>query len=102
MKIQAILSFAFLVFLFGCKNSTPAASQEVTGELKGTVGLYNAHGMEISDRSGVLIQAEGTNFSAISDSAGNWSIHDLPSQTYSISFSKNGFGTVKNTSFPFL
>jgi hypothetical protein len=102
MKIQAILSFTFIAFVFGCQNSTPATSQDVTGELKGTVGLYDAHGMEISNRSGVFVQAEGTNFSTISDSAGNWIIQDLPTQTYSISFSKSGFGTVKNTSFSFI
>src|SRR6266542_3964857 len=100
MKIYSILSFAFLAFVFGCKNSQPSASLP-TGDLKGTVSLIDSHGREVADRSGVLIQAEGTSFQTISDNAVNWIIHDLPTQTYSISFSKSGYGTLKNTSYTY-
>jgi hypothetical protein len=101
MKNLTILSFAFLAFVFGCKSSTPTTPLQ-TGDLTGTVGLYDSHGKEVTDRTGVTIQAEGTTFSGVSDAAGNWVIHDLPTQTYSISFSKNGYGTVKNTSFSYI
>jgi hypothetical protein len=101
MKIQAIASFAFLALVFGCKTST-TTSPEVTGDLKGTVSLYDSHFNLVSDKSGVLVQAEGTSFSGISDTGGNWIIHDLPTRTYSLSFSKSGYGTMKNTSFSFV
>ncbi len=101
MKLYTILSFAFLVFVIGCKNSTPTTPLQ-TGDLQGTVGLYDSHGNEVPDRSGVTALAEGTSLSGISDTAGNWVIHNLPTQTYSISFSKNGYGTVKNTSYSYI
>lgn len=102
MKIQTLLSLAFIVVMFGCKNSAPVTPQGATGDLKGTVGLYDSHGNQLADKSGVMVQAEGTSLSAISDTAGNWIIQNLPTQTYTISFSKSGYGTVKNTSFPFI
>lgn len=101
MNIRIIFPLFLLALVFGCKNSTTMAPF-ITGELKGTVGLYDSHGNEVADKSGVLVQVEGSNFSAISDAAGNWNINDLPSQTYTLTFSKSSYGTVKNTSFSFL
>jgi hypothetical protein len=102
MKILAVLSLAFLFIGVGCKSSAPNSTQVVTGDLTGNVGLYDSHGNEIFDRRNVLVQVEGTSLSAISDSVGNWVIHDLPTQTYIIAFSKTGYGTLKNTSFSFI
>jgi hypothetical protein len=101
MKLLIFFSFLFLISVFGCKNSQPTTPLQ-TGDLKGTVGLIDLHGNEISDRSGVFVQVEGTGFSALSDSAGNWIIHNLPTQTYSVSFSKTNYGTVRNTSFSYI
>lgn len=91
----------FFAAMIGCKSTSTNAPQGATGNLQGTVGLYDAHGKLIADKSGVLIQAEGTSFSALSDTGGNWNIPNLPAQKYSISFSKSGYGTVKNTSYNF-
>jgi hypothetical protein len=100
MKLFTIISLAFLAFVLGCKTTT--TTPEVTGDLRGTVGLFDSHGNLVADKSGVRIEAEGTSHSAISDSLGNWTIHDLPTRTYSVSFSKEGYGTMKNTSFSFV
>ncbi|MDP4221188.1 MAG: carboxypeptidase-like regulatory domain-containing protein [Bacteroidota bacterium] len=102
MKLHAILSFALLALVYGCKSSTTNAPQDVTGDLKGTVGLVDSHGNQVADKSGVLVTAEGTTLSATSDADGNWIIHNLPTQTYTIAFSKAGYGTKKNTSFSFV
>jgi hypothetical protein len=100
MKIQIFLSFAFLALIYGCQNSPTTILQ--TGDLKGTVGLIDAHGNEVGNRGGVLVKVEGTSLSGVSDSSGNWVIRNLTVQTYSISFSKPGYGTFKNTSFSYL
>lgn len=79
-----------------------------TGTLRGGAGPYNeiqlrdARYRSLEDKSGILVQCEGTSFSAITDSNGFWEINNLPTSTYSISFSKAGYSTFKNTSFQFI
>ena len=102
-----ILSLLFLLFIAaGCSDSnnttTSTNGDGVTGTLVGTIArLFDYHAREMTNKSGVLVSCEGTSFSAVTDSNGNWAIHDLPSRTYVISFSKPGFYTWKDLGFPF-
>ncbi|MDP4231264.1 MAG: carboxypeptidase-like regulatory domain-containing protein [Bacteroidota bacterium] len=102
MKILLVLPLVLLAFALGCNKTTTIVAPEVVGDLKGTVYLSDAHGGDVQDKSGVYVLAEGTSISAVSDTGGNWILHDLPSRTYVLSFSKAGYGTMKNTSFSFL
>jgi hypothetical protein len=63
--------------------------------LRGTVVLYNYNDSLLADNSGVLVQLDGTSYSAMSDAAGFWTISNLPSRTYNMTFSKQGFGSVR-------
>ncbi len=104
MKILSL--FLLLVIAAGCSDSNTATTNTsgdgVTGTLVGTIIRLNDYrGRSMSDKSGVLVSCEGTSYSALTDSDGNWIIHDLPSRTYVISFSKPGFYTWKDLGFPF-
>ncbi|HET9135860.1 MAG TPA: carboxypeptidase-like regulatory domain-containing protein [Candidatus Kapabacteria bacterium] len=90
------------VIAYGCKDDSSSTSNEVTGTLRGYVALFNEHGRYESNFGGVLIQCEGLPYSTISDSTGKWELTNLPTRTYSISFSKAGYITYKRTSYGFI
>ena len=102
---QTILSLAMLLgicFLASCKSNSTNAPADLAGDLTGRVSLMDSKGNTVSDRSGVTVQAEGTAFSATTDTAGYWTITNLPGGTYSISFSKPTYNTWKNTAYQFV
>jgi hypothetical protein len=101
MKTNILLLTLLVAMLTGCSDDTPS-SQQLTGKLKGTVVLYDTHGNRVADRSGVLIQAEGTSYSTRTDAGGNWTLDNIPTQTYSLEFTKDGYAPYKNTSYSFV
>jgi hypothetical protein len=102
IKSNYIILVLLVVVAYGCKDDSSSTSNEVTGTLRGGVLLYNEHGDREIDNSGVLIQCEGLPFSTISDSSGKWELKNLPTRTYSLSFSKEGYSTWKRTSYGFI
>ena len=101
-QLTIILGLLACVVAYGCKSSNPVTASTQTGDLTGRMALIDTTQRYVQDRSGVIVQVEGTLFSAVSDTAGYWTIKNLPSATYSISFSKPGYSTWKNTSFEFV
>jgi hypothetical protein len=102
-----ILSLLFLVIVIaGCSDSNNSATStsagSSTGDLLGTMQLSDSRGRNMADGSGVTVQVEGTSFSAVSDVNGNWVIHNLPTKTYAITFSKPNFYTRRNPSYTFV
>jgi len=103
-----IVSFLFLLFvLVGCSDSNTASTNSsggegVTGDLLGTVNLVDYRGRQIQDKSGVLVKCEGTSYSALTDTGGNWIIHNLPTRTYNIGFSKDGFYSFHDPIYTFV
>jgi hypothetical protein len=105
MKILSLL--VLILVAAGCSdssnNSTSSGNgSSVTGDLLGSVILTDHRGRPMRDYSGVTVQVEGTSFSAVTDTAGNWVIHNLPSRTYAITFSKPDFYSYHDKSFSFL
>jgi hypothetical protein len=93
-----------LLVLAGCSDSNTATSSTsggdgVTGDLVGSVALYDYRGRYMTDRSGVHVQFDGTAFSATTNADGSWVVHNLPTRNYSITFTNEGFSTDKITSF---
>jgi len=101
---KSILLLLALLHLFGCSSNDAVTNGNggTTGDLVGTAALNDANLQPLDDYSGILVQIEGTSFSAITDSRGNWAIHNLPSKTYAITFSKAGFYTWHDKSFTFV
>jgi len=106
MMAKIFFLLALVFGIAGCSdNNTSSAngnSGAATGDLYGSVILTDYRGRYIADKSGVLVQFEGTAHSAITDANGKWAIHDLPTRTYIISFSKTGFTTWRDSSYSYI
>ncbi len=92
MKTTSVFAFLFMLTIFGCKSSTPTAVQVPTGELRGTVILIDGYGDTLAQKAGVVVNPIGTTLSATTDANGDWVIKNVPAQTYSVSYTKTGFG----------
>lgn len=73
-----------------------------TGNLHGTVALATPlRSDRILDASGVKVEIEGTSYSTLSVNSNSstgiaeWTIKDLPAGTYTIKYSKPGFGEIR-------
>lgn len=75
--------------LFACKKET-------TSSITGTVALFD-DGTTSIENSGMKVLLEGTSpeIYALTDSEGNFTIGNVPFGTYTIIFSRDGFGTYK-------
>jgi len=101
MKTNILILTLLVAVLTGCTDET-LISPQLMGKLKGTVVLYDTHGNRVADRSDVLIHPEGSIYSTRTDANGNWTFDNIPTQTYSLEFSKSGYTTIKNTSYSFV
>ncbi len=89
-------------FLPGCKGEDGPAGPSLTGQLIGYAYLYDLNAVRATDQSGITVVAEGTSVTATTASDGRWVLSGLPTGTYTIAFSKTGYGTAKRISFQFV
>jgi hypothetical protein len=82
--------------------SKPNDGSGVTGNLSGWVQLGDIQSRNLDDNSGVTVTAEGTSFSTTTSVSGKWSMTGLPSNTYTVTFSKAGYGTYKELGYQFV
>jgi hypothetical protein len=68
----------------------------------GNIVLMSEHGTPITDRSGVKVYIEGTNYESFTDQSGNWKIYNVPAGTYNIVAEKTNFGYNKFINFEYL
>lgn len=85
----------------GPTGQTGPPSPVLTGTISGFVYLADPDTI-YADHRGIEIQIENTTFTTSTDSNGRWSIDELPTGTYNILISKNGFGYFKYTSVQFI
>jgi Carboxypeptidase regulatory-like domain len=77
--------------IVGSDTTGPAG----TGSITGSVALIKANGLQPAERESVAVSIDGTQFSAITDSIGAWSIPNLGPGTYNFSFSRAGYDTAR-------
>ncbi len=87
-----------LLFIFGCKegnNGTPVVP--TFANIEGSVNLYD-EGVIPVDNAEMKIVVEGLipEIMAITDSEGNFSLENVPFGTYTLVYTKSGYGTFKN------
>lgn len=99
VRISSLIAFIFLC-ITACQNNSLTSSKP-SGTLTGHAILYNLFEIEASDNSGINVSLDNTNYSAITDVNGNWSIPNLDTGTYSITISKQYYGTMKYSSWNF-
>lgn len=104
MKSYSVLILFICLIVSACSESSTTTSSitEPTGSLMGTISLQDSLGNAIQDRRGAEVQIEGTSFSAITDSLGQWEIPALPTRLYTLLFSKPGFYTMKNMTYGYV
>lgn len=106
MKSNIVIILLFGILWCSCKSSDPASTigsggDIVPGDFRGAVTLYDSVGNLLQDKSGVLVELVGTQYSTTTDSAGLWVFHNLPTRTYALRFSKASFVT-RNDQFTYV
>jgi hypothetical protein len=87
---------ASVIILAACKkdSTTPAAAE--TGNLNGTIKLYDDKTNALADASGVTISVIGNpEKTVVTGAGGSFSLTGLPFDNYDLAFSKTGYGTYK-------
>ncbi|HYM19750.1 MAG TPA: hypothetical protein VEW28_01970 [Candidatus Kapabacteria bacterium] len=101
MRTRTIVLLFLTAFIAGCRSTTVETNNGPAGVLTGKVNLVDRNRLQLSDRSGVLVQCVGTSDSTLSDSFGNWTLHNMYHQTYQIKFSKQGYTSWTDPSYTF-
>lgn len=94
MKNQLYLIVLLSFILFDC---TPDHIPPLPGNIEGHVALFTENEVLINDSSGVKVRLEGIGPAqeVLTDSKGYWAFKDIPSGTYNIILSKDGYATYK-------
>lgn len=93
--------------IFACHESpttsiAPPTASVPTGTLKGGITVRDQNLDPATDASGVTVTFEGSGYSTFTDSEGLWSMDSLPSGTYDITYSKQGYGTIRQFGYQFV
>ncbi len=102
IKSAALLAF---VLFCGCKDSV--TNSGIPGTMVGYVNFidsaYESWVYKVEGHlSGVHVALDGTQFQAVTDTSGKWIMTNVPAGTYSITYTKPGYASVKNISHSFV
>lgn len=89
-KFLWLLPIIISSLFFGCDEDEIGLN--LTGGIKGNVNAYNLHFDEDNDSILVTIKGSDPLIAGYTDSLGNYEIIDIPSGTYNIIFTKDGYG----------
>ncbi len=98
-----LLAFLLCGFLAGCPEGAQGPVGPIlTGDLIGYSNLYDVYNNKEVSSSGITVTAEGSGVSAVSASDGRWVLSGLKTGTYTMAFSKAGYGTRKQQGYQFV
>lgn len=82
-----------LLLFSGCENSE-VVQLDLKGTLKGKISTLDEFGFNNSDQENVVVQLDGSVplISSITDSTGHYEMNEIPSGTYNLIISKEGYG----------
>jgi hypothetical protein len=99
MKLKVVLILAFVCSIFSCKNGEESTTtpEVKNGSIVGSIDLKDEFGVNLPLDSGMIVSAiNATNLYAVfTDTIGNFLIDDVEPGTYTINYTKDGFGTYK-------
>jgi hypothetical protein len=104
-KVTVLAIFAASAALFtNCNLKGPAgpAGPALSGTLSGFTTLINENGARPVDQFGVSVTVDGSSLTTTTDGMGMWSIPNLTTGIYSLTFSKTGYGIGKAIQVQFL
>ncbi len=104
-RSPALFACLLIALMPGCdslKGPEGPTRPVLTGDVIGFAYLRDTSSLPLADNSGITVSAEGTNVSAVTDSAGRWVLSNLATGTYTLVFSKAGYGTMKKPAYQFV
>jgi hypothetical protein len=101
-RFHLLLPVALLLCGIPACQQAPTAASVMTGTLKGGVTLFDQNLAPTTDGSGVTVTFEGSGYSTTTDSTGLWTMDGLPTGTYDITYSRQGYGSIRQFGFPFV
>jgi Carboxypeptidase regulatory-like domain len=103
-KSSLFFALVIVCLLAGCKHAdnTVGPTANATGSLVVNIDLMQQDRTFAGNKSGVEVSLQGTSLSAVTDSSGYFRFTALKAGTYSIVFSKFGFGTTELKSYQFV
>lgn len=89
--------YLFVLLSFVLFNCTPDHIPPLLGNIEGNLALYTEDNELMDDPSGVKVRLEGIDPAreVLTDTRGDWAFKDVPSGTYNIFMSKDGYATHK-------
>ena len=109
--VIAVSLFFFSVLFLSCTKETIHETNEIklvkdttggTGTISGSFSYFPTYGYFTHFIKGASISIENTNIKAVTDTNGYFTLENVPSGTYTISFHKDSFGTIKVFNYCFL
>lgn len=90
-------NFLLIASMTFCFFSCEERALDISSDLNGKIQTYNQFGLKTSDYNDVKVVFKSPHHtdSAITDTAGNYVIEDVPFGTYNITFSKPDYDTAK-------
>lgn len=104
MKMSSFIVLTVCIMSFiqtGCKSKDEAVAPVITGSLIGSIALFDLNGNSVANLSNTQITLEGKNVTAKTDSTGRWKLQGVAEGTYTLVFSKNGYGSRKIINYHF-
>jgi hypothetical protein len=105
-KVLSVFAAAlFLVVLtqcnFGPAGPTGPTGPKLTGTMTGFAILVRSNGGQPANRDSVMVTIDSTTFKAMTDSTGEWSIPEVTTGTYNLSYTRNGYSSNKSIQVQF-
>lgn len=92
-----------LLFLSSCGGNDPNdPGNRPSGVLSGDITLADEYSRVLGDFSGVEVSVEGTSYSTVTNADGYWKFDELPSGTYMIRYTRDGFAERRVQNFQFV
>jgi len=99
MKLNVVLIVAFVCSIFSCKNGEESTTtpEVKNGSIEGSDDMTDEFGVHLPLDSGMIVSAiNATNlYAAFTDTLGKFLLDDIEPGTYTVNYSKDGFGTYK-------
>ena len=100
-KLCLIYCLAFL-WLSGCTKKE-TQNMDIKGDLTGKVKTFLEYGLAVNDYANIAVTLTGSDIPMVyTDTAGNYTLKNIPLGNYSLSFSKEGYGTYLISNFLFI
>ena len=76
-----------------CSGNTGPAGPKLSGNWHGYVSLHDEYGVNLTDNSGITVTALPTTTNSTSSTAGLYTLNNLMTGVYTLSYSGTGYGT---------